>query len=111
MSNLRNDHNAATETPEIERIKERHEQLQRDLESAQKANDVEDKFDTVVYGTFSMLLAHFFIKHKVSANAVTLLSLLFGIIGSFFLDDNFCNEHLLSFCGFLKTCQFDQISA
>ena len=96
MSNLRNDHNAATETPEIERIKERHEQLQRDLESAQKANDVEDKFDTVVYGTFSMLLAH--IKHKVSANAVTLLSLLFGIIGSFF----FFSQHVLvNFIGIL----------
>ena len=98
MSNLRNDHNAATETPEIERIKERHEQLQRDLESAQKANDVEDKFDTIVYGTFSMLLAHFFIKHKVSANAVTLLSLLFGIIGSFF----FFSQHVLvNFIGIL----------
>ena len=45
-----------------------------------------------------MLLAHFFIKHKVSANAVTLLSLLFGIIGSFF----FFSQHVLvNFIGIL----------
>ena len=98
MSNIHNDQNTAAETPEIEKIKERHEQLQRDLESAQKSNDTEDKFDTVVYGTFSMLLAHFFIKHKVSANSVTLLSLLFGVIGSFF----FFSQHVLvNFIGIL----------
>lgn len=97
MSKRQNDHTTAAEI-ELEKIKERHEQLQQDLASAQKSNDTEDKFDTAVYGTFSMLLAHFFIKHKVSANQVTLLSLVFGVIGSFF----FYPQHvLINFFGIL----------
>ena len=98
MSNIRNDHDTAAGSTELDKLKERHEQLQKDLESAQKSNDTEDKFDTVVYGTFSMLLAHFFIRHKISANKVTLLSLVFGVLGSFF----FYPQHvLLNFVGIL----------
>ena len=98
MSNLRNDRDTASTTTELDKIKERHEQIQQDLANVQKSNDTEDKFDTIVYGTFSMLLAHFFIKHKISANQVTLLSLLFGVIGSFF----FFSQHVLvNFIGIL----------
>ena len=66
-----------TEAPrtEMEKIKDLQGQLRRDIEDSQKSNDTEDRFDTIAYGTFSMLLARFFIRHGISANTVTLRSL------------------------------------
>ena len=60
------------------------DQIQQDLEIKNKSDDTEDRFDTVVYGPFSVLLAYFFIRQGISANIVTLLSLAFGVLGSFF---------------------------
>ena len=75
-----------TEAPrtEIEKIKDLQGQLRRDIEDYQKSNDTEDRFDIIAYGTFSMLLARFFIRHGISANTVTLLSLVVGVCGSVF---------------------------
>ena len=84
MGDHKNGRGFAARTVDIEKLRERHEQLQKDLEASQKSNDTEDRVDTILYGPFSMALAHFFIKHGVSANKITLLSLFFGILGSFF---------------------------
>ena len=61
-----------------------HQQIVKDIEENQKSNDTEDRFDTIVYGPFSMTLAHFFIRCGISANTVTFLSLVFGLCGSVF---------------------------
>ena len=98
MQDRRPDNSILSEHPELERIREAREQLQKDLESSQKSNDTEDRFDTVVYGPLSMTFAHFFIRHGVSANTVTLLSLVFGVFGSVF----FYSRHaVVNFIGIL----------
>ena len=84
MSDRKNGRGIAANPIDIEKIKEHHEQLQKDLEASQKSDDTEDRVDSILYGPFSMTLAHFFIKHGISANKVTLLSLFFGVLGSFF---------------------------
>ena len=84
MGNI-HDNSAAGQGPvDLEKIKELHEQLQKDIESSQKSNDTEDRFDTLAYDTLSMIFARFFIKQGISANTVTLLSLVLGVLGSLF---------------------------
>lgn len=78
--------------------KELRDQIEKDLEATQKSNDTEDRFETLVYGHLSMTLAHFFIRIHFSANTVTLLSLVFGVFGSFFF---YSQNLLVNFTGIL----------
>lgn len=82
---MNNDKNT-TDAPrrEVEKIKALQGQLRKDIEDSQKSDDTEDRFDTLAYGTLSMLSARFFVRKGISANTVTLLSLVVGVIGSVF---------------------------
>ena len=84
MSDRKNGRGFAANPVDIEKLREHHEQLQKELEASLKSNDTEDRVDSILYGAFSMTLANFFIRHGISANKITLLSLLFGVLGSFF---------------------------
>ena len=65
-------------------IKEIQEQIHEDLEISKKSDDTEDHVDTALYGPLSMVFAHFCIRTGISANAVTVLSLVLGVCGSVF---------------------------
>ena len=60
------------------------ENVADDLKASRKSEDTDDLVDVLVYHPIAIRLAHWFIKHGFSANAVTLLSLLFGVGGSIF---------------------------
>lgn len=83
---------------DFEKIKDLHDQIQKDQTSSHKSDDTEGPFENFAYGALSTLLANFFIRRGVSANNVTLLSLLFGIIGSLFF---YPQSVLLNFIGIL----------
>ena len=96
MTDHKNGRGMAADPIDLEKIREHHEQLQKDLETAQKSDDTEDRFDTIVYGPLSMSLAHVFIRRGISANKVTLLSLVFGVFGSIFF---YSQNVLVNFLG------------
>ena len=84
MKNNRKERFKVSESVDLEKLLELHDQIEKDLQTTKKSEDTEDRFETIVYGPFSMTLAHFFIRIGFSANTVTLLSLVFGVFGSFF---------------------------
>ena len=59
--------------------------LKAEIQAARKSDETDDPIDVLVYDPIAIHLTHFFIKIHCSANAVTLLSLLFGICGSILL--------------------------
>ncbi len=52
-----------------------------EIKASRKSEDTDDTVDILVYGPFAIRLTHLFIKGGWSANAVTLLSLAFGLCG------------------------------
>ena len=68
----------------IEALKhnEWYESVAEDIKASRKSDDTDDPLDELLFHPASIRLAHVFIRHGVSANAVTLLSLLFGVSGS-----------------------------
>jgi len=77
-------------------LTEIREQIQSDLEVSKKSNDTEDKVDTALYGMFSAIFARFCIRTGISANTVTLMSLLLGVCGSLFF---YSQNVLINFIG------------
>ena len=69
---------------ELDRIRDFNDQLGKEISAAVKSQDTDDPFEAAVYDPPAMLLTRFFIRAGWSPNAVTLLSLLFGVAGSFF---------------------------
>lgn len=59
------------------------ERVADDIKASSKSGDTDDPVDVIIYNPISIRLAHRFIKAGWSANAVTCMSLLFGISGSF----------------------------
>ena len=98
MNNDKHSGRPGAEVLDLERIKELHDQIQKDQDSSHKSSDTEGPFENFAYGKLSTILANFFIKLGVSANSVTLLSLVFGIIGSVFF---YPQNTLLNFVGIL----------
>ena len=84
MGNFQKERIRAANKADLEKLKDLHDQIEKDLETTKKSDDTEDRFETVVCGPLSMVLTHFFIRIGFSANTVTLLSLVFGVFGSFF---------------------------
>ena len=58
------------------------ERVADDIKASSKSDDTDDPVDVIVYNPISIRLAHRFIKAGWSANAVTCLSLFFGVSGS-----------------------------
>lgn len=58
------------------------ERVADDIKASCKSDDTDDPVDVIVYNPISIRLAHRFIRWGWSANAVTCLSLLFGVSGS-----------------------------
>ena len=114
---MKNDHNgriSVVDRADLEKLRDLHDQIEKDLETTKKSDDTEDRFETLVYGPFSMPLAHFFIRIGFSANTVTLLSLVFGVFGSFFfyprnLGLNFIGV-LIEFFAVLLDCADGQVA-
>ena len=84
MNDLQDNNAIKLTIAELDRIKDLNDQLQEDVHAAAKSKDTDDPFESAVYGPPAMILARFFIRIGWSANAVTLLSLFFGVAGSFF---------------------------
>ena len=84
MNSFHNNSSVAEELAKIKTISELNDRVQKDLEASKKHSDVEDRFETVVYGPPSMLLSYLFIRLGISPNTVTFLSLVFGVCGSLF---------------------------
>ncbi len=84
MNELNNNNTIKQTSAELGKIREFGDQLREDIEASEKSKETDDPFELAIYGPPSMLLTRLFIKLGWSPNSVTLLSLLFGVAGSFF---------------------------
>lgn len=70
----------------IEEIKEaaaaRAKKFKEDIQASRKSSETDDPFDVFVYDPLAIRLTTLFIRMKWSPNAVTLLSLVFGVAGA-----------------------------
>ena len=70
----------------IEEIKEaaaaRAKKFKEDIQASRKSCETDDPFDVFVYDPLAIRLTTLFIRMKWSPNAVTLLSLVFGVAGA-----------------------------
>ena len=70
----------------IEDIKEaaaaRAKKFKEDIQASRKSSETDDPFDVFVYDPLAIRLTTLFIRMKWSPNAVTLLSLVFGVAGA-----------------------------
>ena len=56
-----------------------------DIKASRKSEDTDDPVDVLLYDPIAIRLTHVFIRARISANAVTLMSLFTGVCGSILL--------------------------
>ena len=73
----------------IKEVKEaaaaRAQKFKEDIQASRKSSETDDPFDVFVYDPIAIRLTGMFIKMKWTPNAVTLLSLVFGVAGAVLL--------------------------
>ena len=84
-------------------------EMKKQLSASRKSNDTESPFDRFVHDPIALVFSRLFIRLRIKPNAITLLSMAFGVTGALFFIShnwwvNFAGVLLQIFAAILDCC-------